>query len=90
MSVRIAIPSYLQPYTGNREVIEAQGNTVGECFNGLLQQSPGIGPMLFDKNGRLFSYVSTFVNKEDASLDGPTRTVRDGDEIHVIYIIGGG
>ncbi len=90
MSIEIVIPSYLQPYTDNRDTVEVKGNTIGECFDSLIEQHPGIEKMLFDKNGRLHSYVGTYINKEDAYPDALTKKARDGDEVHVIYIIGGG
>jgi molybdopterin synthase sulfur carrier subunit len=90
MSVKIVIPSYLQPYTDNRETAEVTGKTIGECFNSLTERHPGLKLMLFNNNGKLHSYVGTYINGEDAYPDELSRPTRDGDEIHVIYIIGGG
>ena len=46
--------------------------------------------MLFNKEEKLHSYVGTYINGEDAFPNELSRTIKDGDEIHVIYIIGGG
>ena len=35
MSVKINIPSYLQPYTSEQEVVEVSGSTAGECLDRL-------------------------------------------------------
>jgi len=40
MSVKIDIPSYLQPYTGGMQVVEAEGCAVGACLQYLDQDSP--------------------------------------------------
>ena len=90
MSIKVVIPSYLQPYTDNRETVEVAGCTIGECFNSLTEQHPEIKSMLFNKEEKLHSYVGTYINGEDAYPNELTRPIKDRDEIHVIYIIGGG
>jgi len=90
MSIKIEIPSYLQPYTNNMEVVEVNGSTVGGCLNHLVKQFPGIEKMLFAKNGKLFGYVAIYVNGEDAYPKELAKPVKDGDELDILYIIGGG
>lgn len=90
MSIKINIPSYLQPFTNNMEVIEASGGTVGECLNHLVKQFAGMEKMLLAKNGKLFNYVNIYLNGEDAYPDELAKAVKDGDELHILYIIGGG
>ncbi len=90
MSVKLNIPSYLQPYTNDTGVVEVDGSTVSECLNRLVTQFPSIGKMVFAKEGKLLDYVSIYVDEEFAygdELDGP---VKDGDELQIVYIIGGG
>jgi molybdopterin converting factor small subunit len=90
MSVKINIPSYLQPYTGGYEVVEATGSTIGECLDHLIQKFPDITKALFAEEGKLLDYVSVYLNGEfadAADLDGP---VNDGDELHILYLLGGG
>jgi len=90
MSIKIEIPSYLQPYTNNMEVVEVNGSTVGGCLNHLVKQFPGIEKMLFAKNGKLFGYVTIYINGEDAYPEELAKPVKDGDELDILYIIGGG
>ena len=90
MSIKIEIPSYLQPYTNNMEVVEVNGSTVGGCLNHLVKQFPGIEKMLFAKNGKLFGYVAIYVNGEDAYPEELAKPVKDGDKLHIILEIGGG
>ena len=45
---------------------------------------------LFDKEGKLLEYLSVFVNREIAFPDELATPVKDGDEIHLIPLIGGG
>ncbi|MFC2041577.1 MoaD/ThiS family protein [Chloroflexota bacterium] len=90
MSVKIYIPPYLQPFVNNTEVFEAKGSTVGECLNYLLERSPDIANKLFNKKGELHGYVAIYINEEDAYPDELARSIKDGDKIHILYIIGGG
>ena len=90
MSIKINIASYLKPLTKNTEVVEVNGSTVGECLNHLVKQFPRMEKMLFDKNGELFGYVGIYVNAEDAYPEELAKPVKDGDELYILYIIGGG
>ena len=90
MSVRINIPSYLQPYTDEKEVIEVNGNTVGECLGHLITQFPDIKKMVFQEDGRLLDYISIYANGAFAHEDELAQPVKDGDELHLLYILGGG
>ena len=90
MSIEINIPSYLQPFTDSMEVVEVNGSTVGECLNHLVKQFPGIEKLLFTKNGKLLSYVSIYVNEEDAYPEELAKPIKDGDKLYILYIIGGG
>lgn len=90
MSVKIAIPAHLQPFTGNTEVIEVSGTTVGECLSNLVKKFPGTAEMLFDANGRLLGYIGVYINGEMAHPEELVKPVKDGDEIYLPYIITGG
>ena len=94
MSIKINIPSNLQYFTNNMELVEVNGSTVGECLNNLTKQFPGIEKMLFTKNGELhnyvLNYVAVYVNGEDAYPNELVKPVKDGDELHIIYMVGGG
>jgi len=90
MGVKLNIPSYLQPYTNDTEVVEVDGSTISECLNRLVTQFPSIGKMVFAKEGKLLDYVSIYVDGEFAYGDELAKPVKDGDELHVVYIIGGG
>ena len=90
MSIKIVIPSYLQSQTNNVETVEVNGSTVGECLNQLVKQFPRMEEMLLDKNGKLFAYVSIYINGEDAYPEELAKPVKDGDELYMLYIVGGG
>ena len=90
MSIKVNIPSYLQPFTGGHDAVEVSGNTTGECLRNLSKQFPDIGNKLFSEGGELISYISIFLNGESVNIDELIKPVKDGDELHVFYLLGGG
>jgi adenylyltransferase/sulfurtransferase len=90
MSVKIIMPVFLQPFTSNKETIEVEGKTVGECLAAVMSRYPETREMLVDQNGKLHSYVGVYVNGQDAYPGEMNKRVDDGDEIHVLYALAGG
>jgi molybdopterin converting factor small subunit len=90
MSAAINLASYLRPYVDDKEAVTVDGSTVRECLNALIKQYPGMKKMLFDKSGKLHDYVSVFVGGAIAYADELDKPVKDGDTLHILYIIGGG
>ncbi len=90
MGVKIYIAPYLQPYTRNKAMVEVSGTQVGECLDQLVKLFPDVGKMLFLENGKLLSYVGIYVNLADTYPEELAKPVKDGDEVHIAYIIAGG
>ena len=80
----------MQSFTNNMEVVEVNGSTVGGCLNHLVKQFPGIKKRLFSKKGNLFENIIISVNGESAYPEQLAKPVKDGDEIKIMLIIGGG
>ena len=90
MSIKIDIPSYMKSFTNNLEVVEVNGSTVSECLNHLVKQFPGIKGQLFSKNDNLFENIIISINGESAYPEQLAKPVKDGDELNIVLIIGGG
>ncbi len=90
MSVTIKVATYLQPYMGDKEILEVEGNTVRQCLHNLITQFPEIEKMLFDEKERLLNYISVFIAEEVAYDDQMDIPVKDGDILNILYVIGGG
>jgi len=80
----------MKSFTNNMEVVEVNGNTVGECLNHLIKQFPGMKKQLFSKNDNLFENIIISVNGESAYPKQLAKPVKDGDELTITFIIGGG
>lgn len=91
MGVRINIPWFLQYLIPDDvKIAEVNGNTIGECLRHFVEQFPTTEKYLFDKNGKLPSYINIYVNEESAYPEELSKSVKDGDELNILIIIGGG
>ncbi len=91
MSIKISIPSYMRSFTNNMKVVEVNGSTVGVCLNHLVKQFPGMKKQLFSKNGNLFENIIISINGESAYPEQLAKPVKkDGDELNILLIFGGG
>ncbi len=90
MSIKIDIPWFLQSLTNGTKVAQVDGSTVGECLEHLVERFPIIEKELFDKKGKLFAYIDIYINGESAYPEELAKSVKDGDELYITLIIGGG
>ena len=90
MAVRIHIHKTHRQFTNGLEVVEVEGNTVGECVGHLVKQFPGMQTAIFDKKGKLLNIVEVYLNHESAYPDELAKPVKDGDEIHLTSMLAGG
>lgn len=90
MSVNITIPGFLQRVTNGIKTAEVHGNTVGGCLKKLVELFPPIGNELLDKQGELFPHVDIRVNGHSTHPEGLAKPVKDGDELYILFLLGGG
>jgi len=90
VSVKINIPPTLSHLTEGNDVIEVEGNTVGECLNQLAGLYPAVKDQLFAEDGKLNNVVEVYVNMESSYPEELAKPVKDGDELHPIIIVLGG
>ena len=91
MSIKVDIPYFLQSLTNDVEVAEVNGSTVGECLDDLIRQYPQTKNWLFDRNGTLLVFIR--INSEDTAIhhrDDLSRPVKNGDELYLYLLLGGG
>ena len=90
MAVKVHIHTTHRQFTKGLEVVSAEGNTVGECLNHLVKEFPGMEKALFSKKERLLNTVEVYVNHASAYPNELAKPVKDGDEIHLVYMLAGG
>ena len=90
MGVNVKLHLTLRQYTGVREVVEVEGNTVGECLRNLVAMFPAKVPSIFDKKGGHSNIVEVYLNLQSAYPNELVKPVKDGDENHLTMILSGG
>jgi molybdopterin converting factor small subunit len=90
MSITIELASYLRPYAANRDSVLVNGKTVGECLERLVTEYPDIRKMIFAPDGKLHGYVSVFAGGAMSAAEDLSQPIKDGETLHVLYVIGGG
>jgi molybdopterin converting factor small subunit len=88
MSVTVKISSALRPFTNNKEALEVKGATVRDCLDDLGKQFPDIKKFLFDSRDDLMIFV--LFKDEPINTKMLNTKVKDGDEIQIFMIMGGG
>ena len=91
MPTNIRIPTPLRKLTGEQEVVQADGSTVGEILQALDGSYPGLKDRICDEQGNVRRFVNVYLNDEDIRfLDERATAVKDGDEISIVPAIAGG
>ena len=91
MPVSVRIPTPLRKLTGNLELVEAEGATVGDIIESLEQSYPGLRERILNENGDIRPFVNIYLNDEDVRfLEEKASVVKVGDEISIVPAIAGG
>ena len=90
MSVKIHIRPGMEQLAHGQSVVEVRGKTVGECLNHLVKLFPEMKSGLFAENGEILDYVDIFVNGKSSYPEELAKPVKDGDELHILRVLGGG
>lgn len=84
MNVTIRVTSFVLPSSNQMKVVEANGSTVGECLEAVVRKFPESKAMLFDKDGKLQSYISVYVNDMDSYPEELAKPVKDRDVLSIV------
>ena len=91
MEVQVRIPTPLKKLAGERDVIKAEGKTIGEVLQWLTETYPGLKERLRDEQGEMRRFINIYVNDEDIRFIKNLETpLKEGDKISIIPAIAGG
>jgi molybdopterin synthase sulfur carrier subunit len=91
MEVHVRIPTPLKKLTGEQDIIQAKGRTVGEVIQWLTETYPGLKERLQDEHGDVRRFINIYVNNEDIRFIQNLETpLKDGDQLSIIPAIAGG
>jgi molybdopterin converting factor small subunit len=89
MTVEINIPPAFQALADGVTKVNVGCGTVGECLVELVRRYPALKEKIFTGRGKLPKGMNIFINGANAP-EPLARLVRDGDKVHVAYIVLGG
>jgi molybdopterin synthase sulfur carrier subunit len=91
MAIEVSIPTPLRGLTDGRDVVGAEGATIGELIDDLDRSYPGIKARIVDDAGRLRRFVNVYLNGEDVRfLQDKATAVGANDEVSIVPAIAGG
>ena len=91
MANKVLIPTPLRVYAGKQDVVEAEGQTVGELLQNLTAEYSELRNHLYTEEGRLRSFVNVYVNDDDIRyLEKEATPIKDGDTVSIVPSVAGG
>lgn len=91
MPVEVRLPTVLRQHAGGQASVRANGGTVGEVFEDLVRQFPGLGGQVVTPEGALHKFVNVYVDDDDVRyLDKLGTKVSDDTVITVLPAVAGG
>jgi sulfur-carrier protein len=86
----VRIPPTLRAEVGGARELEADGATVAEVIDDLVERYPPLAAQLL-QNGELAPFVNVYVGGEDVrTRDGLDTQVRAGDQLILLPAMAGG
>jgi sulfur-carrier protein len=86
----VRIPPTLRAEVGGARELEADGETVAEVIEDLVERYPPLAAQLLE-HGELAPFVNVYLGGEDVrTQDGLETEVRDGDQLILLPAMAGG
>ncbi len=86
--MKVLIPSALRSYTGQRNEVQAEGDTLDALVDDLERRFAGIRFRMVDEQDHMRAHVRFFVNGvQTFELSQPLRA---GDEVVIVQALSGG
>ena len=90
-TIKVLIPTPLRKFTGDKETVTADADSVATLMKSLDMAHPGLGKPLLDDEGNLRRFVNLYLNGEDIRfLQGKETPLKEGDEVSIVPAIAGG
>jgi molybdopterin synthase sulfur carrier subunit len=91
VSVAVRLPAILRPTAAGQATVQAEGATVGDVFDDLIRQHPGLKEQLLTPDGELHRHLNVFLNDDDIRYMGKLEAkVGDTDTVTLMPAVAGG
>ena len=85
------MPTVLRSHADGQASVTADGGTIGEVFQALIERYPGLRANLIADDGGLHKFVNVYVDDDDIRyLDGLNTVVPEGSTISILPAVAGG
>lgn len=89
--VDVRLPNILRPAAGGQATVAAAGDTVGEVFDDLIRQHPGLREQLLTSDGEIHRHLNIFLNDDDIRYLGKLGAkVGETDTLTLMPAVAGG
>jgi molybdopterin converting factor small subunit len=89
--VVVRLPTILRTSAAGQSTVEADGATVGEVFDDLIRQHPGLRDQLLTGEGGLHRHLTIFLNDDDIRyLGNLDAKVTEHDTLTLMPAVAGG
>ena len=87
----VRLPTVLRQHAGGQASVHANGSKLGDVFEDLVRQFPGLAGQVITDEGALHKFVNVYVNDDDVRyLDKLDTKVGDGDTVSILPAVAGG
>lgn len=87
----VRLPTVLRPHVSGAASLTVDGSTVGEVFERLVGEHPGLQGHLVDDDGAIHRFVNVYRNDDDIRyLDKLDTKVEGDDVISILPAVAGG
>jgi sulfur-carrier protein len=91
VSVEVRLPTLLRGAAGGNARVTADGSTVGEVLDALVERYPSLAPQVLAENGGLHRFVNVYLNDDDVRyLDRLETKVAPTDVVSILPAVAGG
>jgi len=90
MSVKVYFHGYIATSSNTLNMVEVNGDTIGQCLNNYVNLYPEIKELIFTENSKVRDTFWIMVNVGGVTQNGLDQPVRNGDELHIMQKICGG
>ncbi|MBQ9274957.1 MAG: molybdopterin-synthase adenylyltransferase MoeB [Succinivibrio sp.] len=91
MSVTVILPTTLRNFTAKESECTVEAGSVQEALEALVALYPEAGPIIFDEQGKIRSFLNIFVNSDNVRYaEGTATPLHDNDTLTIIPAIAGG
>ena len=91
MPVEVRLPNILRPMAGGEVAVKVEGGTVGEVFDDLVHQYPGLRASLLTPEGGMHRHLNVFLDDDDVRyLGGLEAKVGESSTVTLMPAVAGG